>query len=110
MGIPPVTPEEGKAAARAIFEPFLEAEGITPKYLAEKLKEELEAEETVFAKFEGKITDQVNVVAWDVRQRARIDAHKLRADYPAEKYNIKLGGEVVILKPDDILKPPESGS
>ena len=28
---------------------------------------------------------QWDETAWDIRQRARIDAHKLRGDYPAEK-------------------------
>lgn len=34
--------------------------------------------------------------AWDVRQRARIDAHKLRGDYPAEKREIEGGVDIVI--------------
>jgi len=28
----------------------------------------------------------VNEIAWDVRQKARMDAHRIRGDYPAEKY------------------------
>jgi hypothetical protein len=28
---------------------------------------------------------QYDVIAWGIRQKARIDAHKLRGDYPAEK-------------------------
>ena len=39
---------------------------------------------------------QWDETAWDVRQRARIDAHKLRGDYPAEKREItgKNGGPI----------------
>lgn len=31
-------------------------------------------------------------IAWDVRQKARMDAHKLRGDYPADK--VEHGGEI----------------
>lgn len=37
---------------------------------------------------DGDTVVHFNEVAWDVRQRARIDAHKLKGDYPAEKKEI----------------------
>ena len=65
--------------------PYLEAESIDGELLARKLKEELDAETTVFAKYRGKIDDHEDVTDWTIRQKARQDAHKLRGDYPAEK-------------------------
>lgn len=79
-----------KNAVEAIGNPIHEAMvscGITPEILAKKLSEELEAEETVFAKFQGKIMDQTDVIAWKVRQEARKDAHRLFGHYPAERHD-----------------------
>jgi hypothetical protein len=74
----------------------LENHGLTFDYLAKKLKRELNAKETKFFQKDGFVIEQHDVVAWDVRQRARIDAHKLRGDYPAEKREItgKNGGPI----------------
>src|SRR5690606_19961656 len=76
-----------QAAQEAINErtKALENHGLTFDYLAKKLKRELNAKETKFFQKDGFVIEQHDVVAWDVRQRARIDAHKLRGDYPAEK-------------------------
>lgn len=63
----------------------LEKQGLTFDYLAKKLKRELNAKETKFFQKDGFVKEQHDVVAWDIRQRARIDAHKLRGDYPADK-------------------------
>ena len=63
----------------------LENHGLTFDYLAKKLKRELNAKETKFFQKDGSVIEQHDVVAWDIRQRARIDAHKLRGDYPADK-------------------------
>jgi hypothetical protein len=79
--IEPVTEEEGQAAKRSLFEPFLEDEGITPKYLAQKLKEEMEATEKKVFHDKNEIIYSEPLVAWEVRQRGRQDAHKLRGDY-----------------------------
>ena len=60
--------------------------GITPSYLANKLKAELNAKEIkVFHDAERGVDESRPMIAWDIRQRARQDAHKLRGDYPAEK-------------------------
>jgi hypothetical protein len=72
--------------------------GVTPKYLTTKIKAELNAKETKV--FKAKALEQTSdgrvveveklvyskpLVSWDVRQKARQDAHKLRGDYPPEK-------------------------
>lgn len=86
-----ITAEESIQAARSLFEPILEAEGITVKYLAKRLKRELNAKETKI--FNGGAVGLIYskpLIAWDVRQRARMDAHKLRGDYPATEINAKI--------------------
>ncbi len=80
-----------------------EKEGITPEYLAKKLKKELNAKK--IETFKGTVVNVVPsddpdepdmiesdeviyskpMVAWDVRQKARQDAHKLLNHYPPEK-------------------------
>jgi hypothetical protein len=60
----------------------LDKHGLTDDVLVENyLKPALEAEETEFAKFEGHITDQVNVVAWSPRLTALDLAFKLKGSY-----------------------------
>lgn len=78
--------------------PALNKSKIDAERLADKLNKELEADETIFAKIGGKITDKKNVIAWKTRQEARKDAHKLRGDYPAEKRELsgKLSLEEII--------------
>ena len=85
--------------------------GITPDYLAQKLKSELNARETkcFFDKDGGKVVYSRSMTAWEVRQRARQDAHKLRGDYPVEQ----VGGNsqnVFIMHPEPIKKPRGSGT
>jgi len=64
----------------------LQKHKITEDYLAKKLKAELNAKETKYFQFQGQVVEQRDVIAWDVRQRARMDAHKLLGHYPAEKH------------------------
>ena len=115
--------ETPKNAVEAIANPVHEAlrgQGITPEMLAKKLKQELNAEETKTLKYKG-IIDQsdlprgfkiigtgqdedgntethvmYNVVSWRTQQEARKDAHKLRGDYPAEKHDVDIDGELNI--------------
>ena len=68
---------------------ILDEGGITREYLKEKLMEELDANITKQFQHEGLVVTADPVIAWDVRQRARQDAHKLRGDYPAEKHQIE---------------------
>jgi len=63
----------------------LEKAGINYDFLIKKLLEELEAKEAKFFTYNGQIVNKLAVPDWNVRQRARMDAHKLRGDYPAEK-------------------------
>jgi hypothetical protein len=80
----PVTNEE---LVNAILQPIrkaFEEDGITVEYLVKKLKAELNATEP-------KPWRKRAVKAWNVRQRARMDAHKLMGHYPAEKKEITGG-------------------
>ncbi len=83
----PVTLEEHLAAIGNPMQDALIEHGITPELLAKKLKEELNAcEQKVFLDPKTrKLKYSKKMVAWKVRQAARIDAQRLRGDYPAEK-------------------------
>ena len=87
----PATDEPFDPYGPDIMKVALDAEGITPSKLAAYLNAELEAEETKFFQDEGKVTDWRNVIAWGVRQKARMDAQKLLGLYPAE--SLKIGNE-----------------
>jgi hypothetical protein len=65
--------------------------GITPEMLANQLLAELEATETKFFSNKGFVTATRNVVDWGTRQRARMDAHKLRGDYAPEQHEMFFG-------------------
>jgi len=73
----------------------LDNEGLTSEYLAKKLKKELNAKETKaqIPKGEKEFSYSKRMIAWDIRQKARQDAHKLRGDYPAEK--VEHSGSIV---------------
>ena len=86
--MPAMTPEAADLI-KIIISPIqqaMDSKGITVKSLVNKLKSELNAKETKFFQKDGYVVEFRNVIAWDVRQRARIDAHKLRGDYPADKH------------------------
>ena len=71
-----------------LLHPFYEAMAeakITPRLLARRLKKELDAKETKYFQYQGEIISQRNVIAWGIRQAARIDAQKLLGAYPSEK-------------------------
>ena len=71
---------------RPSLEDVFKKKGITRDFLANKLKEELEAGDTQEIRDkEGKTLETKHYPLWSVRQRARQDAHKLLGDYPAEK-------------------------
>ncbi len=68
--------------------PILEAldkQDITCDDLAKKLRAELDSKETKFFAHQGQVIEQEDVINWATRQKARMDAHKLRGDYPIEK-------------------------
>ena len=72
----------------------LDKRNITVDDLAKKLREELDANETKFFAHQGQVIEMQDVTAWFVRQKARMDAHKLRGDYPAEKKDV--GGDITV--------------
>ena len=63
--------------------------GITLSLLAKKLKTELEATQVKAFNDGGKVIYSRPLEAWEVRQRARIDAQKLLGLYPVEKYEVR---------------------
>ena len=71
----------------------LDGEGITLPFLSKQLHKELKAKEIKAFNDKGTIIYSKGVPALDIQQRARIDAHKLRGDYPAEEHRIT--GEMV---------------
>jgi hypothetical protein len=67
----------------------MEAKGITANMLADKILAELEAKEKKFFAYQGIVVTEREVIAFDVRQKARQDAHKLRGDYTPEKLDVR---------------------
>lgn len=72
----------------------LDKQDITVDDLAKKLREELDSQETKFFAHQGEVVQTENVINWATRQKARMDAHKLRGDYPAEKKDV--GGDIIV--------------
>lgn len=108
-----VTEADKEAACKENIVDDLDDQGLTSKYLAKKLKRELNARETKtqIPKGEKEFSYSKSLVAWDVRQRARQDAHKLRGDYPAEK--LEHSGTIVyesnIPEPDPLPEDKKDG-
>ena len=69
------------------FDNALVSQGINGPYLAKKAKRELNAKETKaqIPKGHTEFVYSKPLIAWDIRQKARQDVHKLRGDYPSEK-------------------------
>jgi hypothetical protein len=75
-------------AIRRKMPEVLDAHGLTDEVLIEKyLKPLMNAEETEFAKFEGKITDERNVIAWEPRKSGLDMAFNLKGSYAASQSN-----------------------
>jgi CMP-2-keto-3-deoxyoctulosonic acid synthetase len=98
-------PVSNQELTETIMRPIEEAcrkEGICEVYLAKKLKKELNAKEIkVFNpkgnnKPEGLIYSKA-LVAWEIRQRARMDVQKLLGLYPIEKREIS--GSIDLRRP-----------
>jgi len=112
------TPKQCEEAADRALEAIrdvLDAEGIDGRYLSKKLKRELNAKKTETFKGEvlipkdpkdpnselikvGSVIYSAPMINWEVRQKARQDAHKLRGDYPPDKHELTgaEGGPVII--------------
>lgn len=78
----------------------LDARGITLDYLIDKLHEELNANEIRHFAHKGMVVESKADIDYEVRQRARIDAHKLRGDYPPEEH--RLTGDIVSRPPEEV--------
>lgn len=78
-----------EAILRPIDEAF-KSQGITPIYLAKKLKRELNAKETKaqIPKGEMEFVYSKPLVAWDTRQKARQDAHQIMGQYPPKNHKV----------------------
>lgn len=67
-------------------------------YMAEKALEELNAHEVkVFLNKDGLVVSSQDLIAWDIRQKARQDIHKILGDYAPTKTDITSGGEKIPL-------------
>ena len=84
---PTVGPGEVEMMVHAPMQKAFTGAGITPDYLAGRLKEELDAHETriFFDQRTGKLMYSKDLVSWKVRSEARKDAHKLLGHYPPER-------------------------
>jgi hypothetical protein len=76
------------------FGDVLALHGITPDYLAKQLKAELKATTPKFFQHEGRVVSKRVLIDHATRQKARMDAHRLRGDYPAEKQELTIPGGV----------------
>lgn len=102
--------------AKDLLSPFQSAinlSGINDKFLIKQLKQELRAKTTKIQKVKGQLTEDdlpktksgkiksgyriigyssdetlvaIDMINHGIRQKARMDVHKLRSDYPAEKH------------------------
>ena len=94
-----LTVEESRAIyekVKADFRKTLDGLGVNDELLAKKLLEELNATEPKTFQYKGDVIESKEKIAWEVRQRARQDAHKLRGDYPGEKHQIKVEGDLPV--------------
>jgi osmotically-inducible protein OsmY len=92
-----VTVEELTKKNRRSMREILEEGGITDEYLRTKLKKEMTATDVKTYNNKGRVIYSDPMIAWEIRQRARQDAHKLRGDYPAEKHEIDEDHHVEII-------------
>lgn len=78
--------DECTAAVQTEMQTAMDRLGLTSEYLGKKLKQELNAKKILFFQKDGEVVSERIVKDMGVRQKARMDAHKLRGDYPAEKH------------------------
>ena len=64
------------------------AHGITPEFLAQKLKERIDAREVKVFNGKDGIVYSESMEAWDVQADAQDMAHKLRGDYAEQKVSV----------------------
>ena len=66
----------------------MNAYGITPEYLAQKLKERTEATEIKVFNNDGQVIYSTPLTAWKVQHEAQDMIHKLRGDYAEQKLTV----------------------
>ena len=101
--------EIGKDILKQLNSPIVQAlhdQGITPSYLAKKLKSEINSKEIKSFQSKGKVIYSKGLDALDIQQRARMDAHKLLDHYPAERHKIEQLAPITIIF--DVPKDKES--
>jgi hypothetical protein len=87
------TPEAGAKAGEEVYRQYagrMDRRGLTDDYLAKKLKAELNAKmpKVFLPKNSRKPVYTAPLILWEIRQKARMDAHKLKGHYPAEKHQV----------------------
>ncbi|SRR6266705_5264353 len=93
------------AAIKEKMPAILDRHGLTRDYLVDRcLKPLIEATETKFFQKDGKIEDEVEVVAWGPRKDGLDMAFKLRGDYAAVEKN---GDAVVNVQINTNVQVPE---
>ena len=97
-----VTAAEFKNSLESPVIAALEKEGITLSHLSKILHKELKAKEIKPFKNKNRVIYSKGLNALDIQQRARIDAHKLRGDYPAEEHRIT--GEMITSRSPEEIK------
>jgi len=96
-----LTVEESRAVyekVKADFRKTLDYLGVNDELLAKKLLEELNATEPKTFQYKGDVIESKEKIAWEIRQRARQDAHKLRGDYPSEKHHVTVEGGLPVIQ------------
>ena len=84
--------DQGKKVLESLNSPIVQAlndQGITPSYLAELLRKELNAKQIKVFQHQGEVIYSGEVPALEIQQRARMDAHKLMDHYPKEKIEVE---------------------
>lgn len=116
--------EEIINALASPFADALDGIGVTKQFLAKRLKKEINAKETKLQKLKGAVsTDdlpktrkgnvkpgyrivaasednetliEIDYLNWTISQKARMDANKLRGDYPAEKHELSTNQPIIV--------------
>jgi len=95
-------------AIRLKMPQLMDKVGLTDtKLLTKYLQPALEAKETEFAKFEGKITDSVDVIAWGPRLTALDIAFKLKGAYAPVEQQLQHIHEITLMEKESARRTVE---
>jgi hypothetical protein len=84
----------GKSRFQAAMQQALEKAGIFDKKLTDTMKEGLEATKVISVSRDGEGMKLIEFPDYAIRQKYLETAHKLRGDFPSEKKDITLQGNV----------------